>query len=131
MAKGVKLDEIKVSEYEISVMERDLMNYIMREMQQIENFWRYRHRRMMQLGIDVSSSVRIETEPGALKLIVEVKIPRELVVDLAKRRKRRALKFPKEHPLTRRAVAVAEKAAKSVEKALLSALEEYEEEMGE
>jgi len=123
-----KLQEIKVTEFEVSIMEREIMNYVMRELQSIEAFWRYRHRRMMQLGIDVESSVQIKTVPGGLVMTIEVKIPRDLVVDMARRKKRRMLKFPKEHPLTRRAYRMADNVATKVERHLLSMIEEFEEE---
>ena len=115
---------------EISLAKRDLLNYILREVNQVDGFWRYRYRSIVSKGIGISYEVN--TDIGEVKeglMIVwtlKVLLPKEAWVRLAWLRKNKLFKLPKPHPTIRQRERERGEIAKEVEEEISESIEEYE-----
>lgn len=132
-ASGAK-QKVKLFKEEILIAKRDLLDFVLREVTMVDNFWRYRFRKVvgMGLGISFESSTDIgEVEGGlAVALNIRVYIPEELWIKLAALRKQRRFKLPKPHPVIRQRYREmemrAEELERELEKEFSSAVEEFE-----
>ena len=118
------LKEIPLSEFEISLMRSQIIDYVVRVINMIENYWKFRYRDLLSVGLTVKTSSELYVEGNKIvwKLIVD--IPEELIIDLARRKKMRMFKLPKPRPLTRQEMRLAEEKAKELEELLKESLEE-------
>lgn len=121
-----EIKEIEVSPFEISVMKSDLRDLILRELIGVENFWKYRFRTLIALGISLKQSSDIEVDDNTIVWKLRITIPEELVIDLAKRRKRKGIKLPKPRPLTRQMLREAEERVERLKEELEEMLQESE-----
>jgi len=88
-------------ELERSLMERRIIDYILRQLYQVQNFWEYRHRHLIGLGIDIEYSTDLKVKDNEIEWYLKINIPRELMEDLIQRMRRKTLKLLKKHPLTK------------------------------
>jgi len=130
--KSEEQKEVKLHPEEIKLAKRDLLDLVLRELLSVENFWRYRYRTLVGMGIGISyeSSVDVGEADGGLIVLwnLRVHIPEELWVKLAKLRKQRKFKFPKPHPVTRQKYRRMEEELEEEEEELSARIRGYGEE---
>jgi len=134
MATGAAAEEkqrdLPLHPEEIRLAKRDLLDYILQELIKVENYWRFRYREIVGLGIGISfeTSTDIgETDDGlALAWILKIYIPEELWIKLAKLRKMRRFKLPKPHPIVRQRYREMAERVAEMEEELSRSIEEYE-----
>jgi len=85
-----------------SAMKRRLIDYILRQVYQVQNFWEYRHRHLISIGIDIVYSTNLKVEEDNIEWVLNIQLPEELVKDLLQRMKKRMIRFQRKHPLTKR-----------------------------
>ncbi|RLC73741.1 MAG: hypothetical protein DRI26_00185 [Chloroflexi bacterium] len=93
---------IVTEEFELSYIRRKIMDYIIRELYQVQNYWEYRHRQMISIGIDVEYETKVSTTPNSITWCLKIIIPEELIKDLHERARRRQLHLPQRSPRIRR-----------------------------
>jgi len=86
---------------EESMMLRRIIDYVLRQVYQVQNFWEYRHRHLISIGMDIKYSTDLEVNENEITWTLKVHLPQELIDDLIRRMKRRQLRFEKVHPLTK------------------------------
>lgn len=129
-------EDVKLHPLDIDIMRRHLADLVLQEINKIDNFWKYRYRYLLSYGIDVKYSSNMEfelIENGVrIRYILVVEVPPDLVIDLAKRKKRRELRLPKLHPIYRQRLRemmqIARQAEEELKKALRETLQKTEEE---
>ncbi|RLJ03205.1 MAG: hypothetical protein DRP11_01430 [Candidatus Aenigmatarchaeota archaeon] len=123
------LEKVKVSPFEISLTKRDITDYIIQQILQIQNFAEYRYRHLLGIGLKVKMETSVDSrdeEDGVhVILYVDYIISYDQIVELAKRRKLRMLRLPKPHPLTKQKIREMEERAKEIEEELKESIEEW------
>lgn len=119
---------------EIFMAKRDLLDYILRELGQVEGFWRYRYRAIIAKGLGISYEANTDIgeveQDNAKGLMVvwtlRIFIPEELWVKIAWLRKNKLFKFPKPHPTIRQRERERMERAEEEEKEIEESIAEYE-----
>jgi len=131
MARGkqvVEQKEVKLHPEEIRIAKREILDLVLMDLQKVANYWNFRYRDLVTTGIGISSDSKFdigEDENGlVLVLLIQVYIPEELWIKLAKLKKMRKFKLPKPHPIVRQRYREMEEKAKE----LLESIEEIESE---
>ena len=123
-----KQKEIELHPEEIRIAKREILDLALLELQKVANYWNFRYRDLVTTGIGISSDSKFdigEDENGlVLVLLIQVYIPEELWIKLAKLKKMRKFKLPKPHPIVRQRYREMEEKAKE----LLESIEEIESE---
>ena len=90
---------------EISLAKRQLLNYVLREINQVDAFWRYRYRSIVSSGIGISYEVNTDIGEVDEGLVVawtlKVLIPKEIWIKMAWLKKNKLFRLPKPHPVIR------------------------------
>lgn len=90
---------------EFQLARQDLLDYILRELNQVDAFWRYRYRSIITRGIGISYNVDTEVLEGEEGLVIvwtlKILLPKEAWIKLAFLRKNKLFQLPKPHPIIR------------------------------
>jgi len=128
----VNLENIQVSDWELSIMKRDITDFLLRELLKVQNYSEFKYRQLLGLGLKLSYNSAMDISENddyiMLKLNIEVGIPKWQIVELAKRRKLRMLKLPKPHPLTKQRIRELEEFDEKIREELKEMLEDVEKE---
>jgi len=92
-SEEVDLDNITVTTFEISIVRRRLLDLVLKYIHATEKFWRFLQRKLHYDGIDVVASIKTYYKDNKVYMVLEVELPDDLVIDMAKRFKRRILMF--------------------------------------
>jgi len=125
-----KQSEIPVSEFEISLMRTQLIDYLLRVLQMIDGYWKFKYRELLSIGLNVKGVSEFQVEDNTIIWQLKIIVPEELVVDLARRKKRRMFRLPKPTPLTRQRIRLAEEQIKELEELVKESVEKMGEEHG-
>jgi len=116
---------------EISLAKRDLLDYVLREINQVDGFWRYRYRSIVSKGIGISYEVNTdigEVDEGLMIVwTLKVLLPKEAWEKLAWLRKNKLFKIPKPHPIIRQRERARHEVAKEEEKEIIESVERISE----
>jgi len=127
-----KQEGTKVHPEEIRLARRDLLDIILQEVTKVENYWRFRYRELVGMGIGVTfetSSDLGEVDNGlAVVWTLRIYIPEELWIKLAKLRKQRRFRLPKAHPVVRQRYRKMEEEVAEEEKEIIRDIEKIEKE---
>jgi len=136
MGKGkqmIKQKEFEPHPEEIRIAKREILDLALLELQKVANYWNFRYRDLVTTGVGLSADTKFdigEDEDGlVLVLLIQVYIPEELWVKLAKLKKRRQFKFPKPHPTIRQRYREMEEKASEIIETLEKELSEGSEEI--
>jgi len=129
--KMMNLKNVKVTKTEISFMKRDIVSYILNELLKVQNYFEFKYRQLIADGFTVKSESNIDinedNDKVEMKLIVKIIIPSDFIVELAKRRKLRMLKFHKPHTLTKQKLRQLEEFEEKMKDEMYELVEEVEE----
>ena len=132
MSAASRQVEIKLHPEEIRIAKRDLLDFVLQEIVKVENYWRFRYREIVGMGVGISfeSATDIgETDDGLVVVwYLKINIPEELWVKLAELKKRRRFKFPKPHPVVRQRYREMEETVAGLTEELSESIEEFESE---
>lgn len=122
------LDKINITPFELSLMKRDIIDFIMKDLLSIQAYSQYRYRALLGLGLKVSQESGVDVieddEKVHMTLYITFSLPKWQIEELAKRRKLRRLRLPKPHPLTKQKIRDMVESAKMMEEELRKMIEE-------
>jgi len=105
VSKGER-SQVGVSLAEIQAARRDLLDLVLRELNYVDTYWKFRYRWLVSNGVGISADsfydVGMDGKDLVIVYSVKVVIPHELVEKLAILRQRRAYRMPRQSPITKR-----------------------------
>jgi len=118
---------------EIRSAKHEILDVILQEVTKLENYWRYRHRELvgMGLGITFETTTNLGEVDNGLMVVLNLRIfiPKELWIKVAQLKKTKRFKLPKPHPVTRQRYREMEKEAtapiKEIQKELSTSMGGY------
>jgi len=90
------------NETELLSVKQRVLDYVIRQVHQVENFWKYRHRVLISEGISVRYTTDIQIGENEITWTLKIHIPDELIEELVRRIRVMELRVSKEHHKTKK-----------------------------
>ena len=133
MGRGKKIGTVGRKIYmphpeEIRLAKKELIDYLLRELDQIDGFWRYRYRVIVDRGFGITyrslQDIGEYDDGIVITYMIEIFLPEEVWKAYALAKKNKLTKLPKPHPIIRQQMReVDDEGAKRVKEALKRLLE--------
>ncbi len=94
-------ERVKVSKFEIQLMRSQLLNLLLDYLQRLTNYWHFLYKNLISIGVEIKYDTSHKIEDNTVFWILRLDIPDELIEYLARLKKVRMFKIPKQHPLTK------------------------------